>query len=74
MVCAAVTGPGLGLALKIDDGGRRAADAAMAALLLRFGQPGDRLEETLRALAAPAVHNTLGEPVGVVRAAAGWLA
>lgn len=74
VVCAAVPGPGLGLALKVDDGGRRAAEAAMASLLLRFGLPDDRLGETLRALAAPAVHNTLGEAVGAVRAAAGWLA
>ncbi len=74
VVCAAVPEAGLGLALKVDDGGKRPAEAAMAALLLRFGRPDARLGETLRMLAAPAVHNTLGEPVGAVRAAAGWLA
>src|SRR5207302_6435374 len=34
--CAALPGQGIGIALKCDDGGARAAEAAMAALIMRF--------------------------------------
>lgn len=68
---AVLPGPGLGIALKIDDGARRAAEVAMAALLCRLGalpaeHPG------LRAWLEPPVWNNRGETVGVVRPARGW--
>ena len=65
---AILPGPGLGIALKIDDGAKPAAEAAMAALLARHG---DLDSTTLAALApwrqAP-VLNTLGHPVGLIGA------
>jgi L-asparaginase II len=42
VACAALLDRGLGIALKIDDGAKRAAEAAMAALLLRFASPNAR--------------------------------
>ncbi|MEE8351870.1 MAG: asparaginase [Rhodospirillales bacterium] len=57
---------GLGIALKIEDGARRAAEVAMAAVLTYLGML-DRTEF----LEAP-IHNAKGEAVGVVRMAAGW--
>ncbi|MEO5338346.1 MAG: asparaginase [Magnetospirillum sp. WYHS-4] len=57
---------GIGLALKIDDGAKRAAEAAMAALLGRFSPevPADVLD---RFAAAP-ILNVAGRWVGTVRA------
>ena len=69
---AAVPGQGLGIALKIDDGARRAAEVAMAALLQHFGLLDDGAKAALaRYLDAP-VPNDAGRRVGTIRAAAGW--
>jgi L-asparaginase II len=57
---------GLGIALKIDDGGTRAAEVALAALLQRCGVFDPALES---ALAVP-IFNRAGLQVGQVRAAA----
>jgi L-asparaginase II len=60
LICAA--GPrGLGVALKIEDGGSRALGPALAAFLARLGYPVERLE------LAP-VRNSRGEEVGEIRA------
>ena len=65
--CAALPGPGVGIALKCDDGGTRAAEAIMAALLARL------LPEHAEALTpwtrAP-VKTRRGVAVGEVRAVA----
>lgn len=80
-VCAAalpgaLLGSSLGIALKIDDGAKRAAEVAMAALLARF-LPGKSVNGSLAALLAELVNvpvtDTRGEPVGAIRPAAEWL-
>lgn len=65
---------GLGLAVKIDDGARRAAEAAMAALLLRFGTLPPAVRRLLEGVAWQPLRNAAGEVVGELRPAAGWLA
>ncbi|TVR82472.1 MAG: asparaginase [Rhodospirillales bacterium] len=70
---AAVPALGLGIAVKIDDGARRAADAAMAALLLRFAQPGADLRVRLVHFVETALRNTLDARIGTLRVMPGWL-
>ena len=60
LLCAA--GPeGIGVALKVEDGGSRAVGPAVAAFLARLGRPVDRL-------AAAPVENSRRELVGEIRA------
>lgn len=65
---ALVPDAGLGIALKVADGGRRAAEPALAAVLavLDLLSPGELAE--LRTFTEPVLVNTRGEEVGVVRA------
>ncbi|HSO42754.1 MAG TPA: asparaginase [Rhodospirillales bacterium] len=70
---AAVPAAGLGLALKIDDGAKRAADAAMAALLLAHAQPEAPARTCLAAYTRQPLRNTAGTIVGEMRPAAGCL-
>jgi L-asparaginase II len=68
--CAALPELGLGVALKIDDGQVRGAEAAMAAVaegLLSLDEPAAAL---LRGYSALALHNWRGIQVGEVRASA----
>lgn len=69
--CAILPTLGLGVALKIDDGAARAAEVAMAAILLHVGLL-DRAgyEELL----APPILNVVGLRVGEMRPGASWLA
>lgn len=60
LLCAAGPG-GLGVALKVADGGARAVGPAVAAFLGHLGSP-------LEPLAASPVDNSLGEMVGEIRA------
>ncbi|MFY9734566.1 MAG: asparaginase [Rhodoplanes sp.] len=57
VLCAALPEQGLGLALKIDDGTTRAAEAAMAALLARFLPRGDDYRPELDRHARPVLRN-----------------
>lgn len=70
--CAALPEKGLGIALKIDDGARRAAEVAIAALLHHLGAfdaPGWRaVEAALRTV----LRNRNRRVVGAVRPAPGW--
>jgi L-asparaginase II len=73
-VCAAaLLDRGLGLAVKIDDGAKRAAESAMAALLARFAGGDEALVRTLSTFGAKAVLDTRGSTVGSLRPALGWL-
>jgi L-asparaginase II len=63
MHVAAIPGPGLGIALKIEDGGARASAVAMAALLARFAGA------SLPAWREIPVRNVAGREVGTLRAA-----
>ena len=60
--CGALTGEGLGIALKIDDGAGRAAEVAMAGLLARFG-----LLDAGHELCKPQLRNRAGTVVGELR-------
>ncbi len=73
VAAAALPGRGLGIAVKIDDGGRRAAEAVMAALLIRYVQVGDAAAAMLRRYADAPLRNSQERIVGSVRVAAGWL-
>ena len=70
---AAIRDAGVGIAVKIADGADRAAQVAIAALLLRFADAaGDLRAHLLQAAEAP-VSTFAGDQVGVIRPAAGWL-
>ncbi|HSR41302.1 MAG TPA: asparaginase, partial [Longimicrobiales bacterium] len=55
-----------GVALKVGDGGRRAADAALVAVLEALGVVGADEVEALKRFGRPEVRNTRGEVVGEV--------
>jgi L-asparaginase II len=61
--CAALPELGLGLAVKADDGGKRAAEVMIAALLRRRGGFGEALDR----FAEPLLRNWNGVAVGVLR-------
>jgi L-asparaginase II len=61
---AIVRNAGLGMALKIDDGGRRAADCVMAAILRAHGY---LVANSEALLAAGTIRNNRGETVGEIR-------
>lgn len=66
---AALRREGLGVALKVEDGARRAADVALVRILEQLGAlGGDVVEGALSAFHAPAVRNTRGERVGALEA------
>jgi len=60
---------GLGAALKIEDGAKRAADCAMAALLDRLGLLDGAMREALARFAAAPVLDAAGGRVGLIRPA-----
>ncbi|MGB0748389.1 MAG: asparaginase [Magnetospiraceae bacterium] len=64
--CAALPAHGLGIALKIDDGAARAAEAVLAALLLRAGL--DHGTTVLETLVRQEIFSWRGEKVGVLSA------
>jgi L-asparaginase II len=63
--------PGLGLALKMEDGAERASDAAITALLVRFGGLDPSHPKALRSLGGEML-NRRRQPVGMIRAAPGF--
>ncbi len=65
--CAALPELGLGLAVKADDGGGRAAQAMIAALIRRFGGFDEALGARLAPFAAPRLVNWSGVEVGALR-------
>jgi L-asparaginase II len=65
--CAAISGQGLGVALKCDDGATRAAEAMMAAVLVRL-MP--EAEPALRRWMHASVRTRRGAEIGEVRAVA----
>jgi L-asparaginase II len=70
---AALPDTGIGVAVKIDDGGKRAAEAAMAAVLLDL-RPAGPAASVLAGYARQPLRNTLGAVIGEIRTAPGWLA
>lgn len=69
----AVPGRGLGFALKIDDGTRRASEVAMAAVLSYLSILDDEAMARLSGFIRPRLKNWRGREVGWVRPATGWL-
>lgn len=69
---AAVPRLGLGIALKIDDGASRAAEAAMAALLLAFAEADEAAQRWLVSHRIRPVRNAAGSRVGEIRPHDGW--
>jgi L-asparaginase II len=67
--CAALPELGLGIAVKCDDGGKRAAEAIMASLILRFLEPEGEARAVVEGYARRTLKNWNGIPVGEVRAA-----
>jgi L-asparaginase II len=65
--CAALPELGYGVALKVDDGHSRAAEAMMASLVLRFLTLSDEERKAVEALAQPVLKNWNGIEVGRIR-------
>lgn len=68
MYCAALPGAELGIALKVEDGAKRAAEPALVALLCALGLLSDEERASLSAFAEPDSMNTRGDVVGGIRA------
>ena len=67
--CAIIPGQRIGIALKIDDGGSRAAEALMGLLLIRYAGLSSDLSAKLERLSFPEIRNAEGKVVGVMRPA-----
>lgn len=65
---AGVPEAGLGIALKVEDGAKRASEPALLAVLGALGVLSERALERLGRWAAPALTNTRDEVVGSIRA------
>ena len=65
--CSTLGKLGLGIAIKIDDGARRAAEAVMMRLLLKLEVLTDRAMGRLLNLLEPPIFSRSGEVVGVLR-------
>ena len=65
--CAGAPATGLGIALKVEDGAKRAAEPALLATLRACELLTDAELGTLAAYARPALYNTRGEQVGEIR-------
>jgi L-asparaginase II len=66
--CAGVTAGSIGIALKVEDGAKRAAEPALIEVLRLLGLLGEEDMEQLARYARPRVLNTRGEVVGSLRA------
>jgi L-asparaginase II len=66
--CAGVPSLGLGVALKVEDGAKRASETALLAVLRAADALTDLEMEAMREFSRPPILNTRGEIVGEVRA------
>jgi L-asparaginase II len=62
--CAGIPARGVGVAVKVEDGGWRAVEPALLAVLRAVDAIDDEMLEALEQYAKPAVRNTRGERVG----------
>ena len=69
--CATIPEQRLGIAVKIDDGARRAAEFVTARLLKRFGIIDEAAERTLSDTLSPIILNRRGKAVGEIRSGEG---
>lgn len=65
--CGALPEVGLGIAVKCDDGGTRAAEVVTAALVARFGALNDGDRATLERFVRPVIRNWNGLAVGALQ-------
>lgn len=65
--CGAFPDLGVGVALKVDDGAKRAAEVVMGALLVRLGILDETQVHRLQDTILPPVHNRAGHHVGDLR-------
>ena len=72
--CATLPTLGYGIALKIDDGGSRASEVAMGAILERLGVLDAAARDTLAAQLRPRIVNIAGREVGTIRPAEALMA
>ncbi|MFO0989674.1 MAG: asparaginase [Alphaproteobacteria bacterium] len=63
---------GVGIAVKIDDGAKRASEVALAAILRYLEVLDDADWEALAEFASPRILNRAGRDVGEIRTVAGW--
>lgn len=69
---AAIPAKGLGIAIKVDDGAARAAEVAMATLLIRHADLDAAQVKAFEALQRPSMANAAGTVIGEMRPAAGF--
>jgi L-asparaginase II len=69
---AALPRSGLGIAVKIDDGAKRAAEVALAALLVRFGDLDQSARAVVEQFIERPIQNTANVSVGTIGVAEGW--
>jgi L-asparaginase II len=69
---AAIYELGVGIALKIDDGAKRASEVALAEILRYLEVLDDTDWEALADFAAPHILNRAGRDVGEIRTVTGW--
>jgi L-asparaginase II len=67
-----VPAQGIGIAIKVEDGGGRAAEVTMAALLLRYAGLDEEQRMRLQGLVAPPLYNVSGRQVGEITAVPGF--
>jgi L-asparaginase II len=72
--CGALPEQGLGIAIKCDDGARRAAEVVMAAMIMRFLTLDAHERAALGRYVRSPLHNWILAPVGMLRPAAGLAA
>jgi L-asparaginase II len=72
MFVAALYELGVGVAVKIEDGAKRAAEVALASILRYLEVLDDADWEALAEFAAPRILNRAGRDVGEIRTVAGW--
>jgi L-asparaginase II len=65
--CGIVPAKRIGIALKIDDGGSRAAEAMMGLLLIRYAELDSEASTELEKLSLPSIFNSEGREVGTTR-------
>jgi L-asparaginase II len=70
--CGALPEHGLGFALKIDDGAKRASEVALAAILRYLEVLDDADWDALAEFTNPRILNRAGREVGEIRTVAGW--
>ena len=66
--CAAILPLGLGIALKVDDGAKRASEVALLEVLRQLEVLEDSSDGQLASFARPTVLNTRGHAVGRIEA------